>query len=90
MIRAREANVPAELRHPGRDAKIVGRDDDARHRRGRGGAAVDMFDHRTTVDVGEGLARKPRGGESSGDESDDLQGKAAIGLGVGRSRVHDE
>jgi len=49
-----------------------------------------VFDHRTTVDVGERLARKPRGGESSGDESDDLQGKAAIGLGVGRSRVHDE
>jgi len=49
-----------------------------------------VFDHRTPVDVGERLARKPRGGESSRDESDDLQGKTAIDLGVSRSRVHDE
>jgi hypothetical protein len=49
-----------------------------------------VLDHRTPVDVGERLAREARGGESSGDESDDLQGKAAIDLGVGRSRVHDE
>jgi hypothetical protein len=49
-----------------------------------------VFDHRTAVDVRERLARKPRGGESGGDESDDLKWKTAIGLGVGRSRVHDE
>jgi hypothetical protein len=49
-----------------------------------------VFDHRTAVDVGERLARKPRRGESGGDESDDLKGKTAIDLGVSRSRVHDE
>jgi hypothetical protein len=49
-----------------------------------------VLDHRTPIDIGERLARKPRGGESGGDESDDLQRKIAVDLGASRSRVHDE
>jgi hypothetical protein len=48
-----------------------------------------MLDHRTAVDIGQGLARESRGGESSGDDSDDLKGDS-IDRGTSRSRVHDE
>ena len=59
VIGAREPHVAAEPRDDGRDAQIVGRDDDFRDDRRRGGAAVDVLDHRVAVDIREGLAGKP-------------------------------
>jgi hypothetical protein len=43
-----------------------------------------------TVDVGERLAWEPGRGESSGDDSDDLQWRNVIDRLTSRYRVHDE
>jgi len=68
-----QPDFAAEIAHARRDTQIVGGDDDLRHGGSGRGAAVDVFDHRTAVDIGERLAGKTRRGESSGDDSDDLQ-----------------
>ena len=55
--RRASAALAAEARSPRRDAQIVGGDDDARDDRRRGGAPIDVLDHRTAVDVCERLCR---------------------------------
>ena len=55
-----------------------------------GSAAADVLDHRAAVDVDQWLARESCRGESSGDDSDDLKGKATIDRRASRSRVHGE
>ena len=59
------SDVPARssARHrrkprPHDDALVVGRHDHRRDRACRGGAPVDVFDHRAPTDVGEGFPRK--------------------------------
>jgi hypothetical protein len=49
-----------------------------------------VFDHRTTVDVGERLAWKSGRSESGGDDGDDLEWRSAIDRLASRYRVHDE
>jgi hypothetical protein len=75
--------------HRGDNTGIVGGDDDARHRAGPFSPAIHVFDHRTAVGVGEWLAREAGGGESSGDDGDDLLGRTEATL-CQPTRVHDD
>ena len=55
-----------------RDPLVVGGDDDRIDAARRGGAAIDVLDHRTAGDVSERLARKTGRVVSGGDDGDDL------------------
>jgi len=59
VIGRRHAGGAAEGADRFENALVVGCDQHGRHRRGGGGAPVDVLDHRAAADVGERLARKP-------------------------------
>jgi len=49
-----------------------------------------MLDHGPAIDVGERLAGETRRGESSGNDSDDVERESGIDRRTSRYRVHDE
>ena len=89
MVGARQTHLATESADGGRDAQIVGGDDDARHQTRLRRPPVDVFDHRTTVDVGERFSGEPCRAESGGDDGDRLE-RRMIDRSASRRGVHDE
>jgi hypothetical protein len=59
MVGRRHARGAAKRSDRLQDAVVIGCDEDGRDGGRRGRTAIDMLDHRTSADVGEGLARQP-------------------------------
>ena len=73
MVGARQSDLSAESADSCRNAKIIGRDDDARHSLRSLDAPVHVLDHRAAVQIGERFSGEAGRGESSGDDGDSLQ-----------------
>jgi hypothetical protein len=90
MRRFGQADATAKITDARGDSQIVGRDDHFGDRQRRFSTPIDVFDHRTAVDVREGLAWEACRPESSGDECDDLEWMDEIDRRTSRRGVHGE
>jgi len=72
VARTRHAHVAAESRHGVGDARIVGRDQHGVDIASAGGAAIHVFDHRTSGDVRERFTRKTAGRVAGRDDNDSM------------------
>ncbi len=71
MIGARHDRDAAERVHRVRNALVVGGHDHGVDRARIGRTSIDVFDHRTSVDLGKRLAGKTRRLVAGGDDGDD-------------------
>ena len=67
----RDAAEPLDRGH---DTRVIGGDNHGIDASGLRGTAIDMLDHRATIDVGEGFSGKSCGVETGGDNGDDARG----------------
>jgi hypothetical protein len=88
MGRRGHDGVAAEVLDRLEDPSIVGGHDDAHDRRRRGGTPIDVLDHGTAGDVGQGLARKAARLVSRGDDGDSGDRNPERGRPGVRNRGH--
>ena len=90
MLRVGQSDLAPKARDHVADTSIVSRDHDRVDTRGGCRTTIDMFNHRSSSDVDEGLSRKTTRVKPGGDNDDDRRRCGSSDRALGRNRVHGE